>query len=257
MQSGDDRVDAAGEEVPPAKAFQVRQLARYRVLEIVWTVLLVGDLVGVQYDLVPAEQVGMDHRVRQEGLGTFESRDIRISNTSFINRRSVESIRCNGTSASIFLATRLINCCLSSTYQYAAMAERPSSRESRRIDVALIAEHSASVRDPRVHAAAVGVMGPVLQEGQRNGEVRTDLPLDELIDFLVEQTYLAAEDVDRSEDAVRKRFRHFVVPALKARDGDGGELISRTREVDNAISAAVEALQNLASHLHGRNGTAS
>ena len=79
-------------------------------------------------------------------------------------------------------------------------------------------------------------MGPVLQEGQRNGEVRTDLELDELVDFLVEQTYLAAEDVDRSEEAVRKRFRHFVVPALEARDGDGGELISRTREVENAIS---------------------
>ena len=123
--------------------------------------------------------------------------------------------------------------------------------------VALIAEHSASVRDPRVHLAAVGVMGPVLQEGQRNGEVRFDLKLDELVDFLVEQTYLAAEDIDRSEDAVRKRFRHFVVPAIEARDGDGGELISRTREVENAISTAVEALQSLAERLHGRRRSAS
>jgi AcrR family transcriptional regulator len=120
--------------------------------------------------------------------------------------------------------------------------------------VALIAQHSASVHDPRVHAAAVGVMGPVLQEGQRNGEVRTDLGLDELIDFLVEQTYLAAEEIDRSEDAVRKRFRHFVVPALEASGGPGGELVSRTREVEIAISTAVEALQTLASHLGRRDG---
>ncbi|HZS22225.1 MAG TPA: TetR/AcrR family transcriptional regulator, partial [Pseudonocardiaceae bacterium] len=52
----------------------------------------------------------------------------------------------------------------------------------------LIAQHSASVHDPRVHAAAVGVMGPVLREGQRNGEIRSDVSLDELVDFLVEQT---------------------------------------------------------------------
>jgi hypothetical protein len=100
------------------------------------------------------------------------------------------------------------------------------------------------------HQAAVGVMGPVLEEGQRNGEVRSDLSLDELVDFLVEQTYLAAEEIDRSEEAVRKRFRHFVAPALEARGGSGGEIVSRTREVEDAIAAAVEALQNLAGQLH-------
>jgi AcrR family transcriptional regulator len=119
---------------------------------------------------------------------------------------------------------------------------------------ALIAGHSTSVRDPRVHQAAVGVMGPVLEEGQRNGELRTDLPLDELIDFLVEQTYLAAEEIDRSEQVVRSRFRHFVVPALEARGGIGGEFVSRTREVEGAVSAAMEALQNLASELHRNRG---
>jgi hypothetical protein len=109
----------------------------------------------------------------------------------------------------------------------------------------------------RLEQAIPGVMGPVLEEGQRNGEVRTDLELDELVDFLVEQTYLAAEDVDRSEDAVHKRFRHFVVPAIEARDSSGGELLSRTREVGNAINVAVEALQNLAGQLDRSRGTAS
>jgi AcrR family transcriptional regulator len=122
---------------------------------------------------------------------------------------------------------------------------------------ALIAGHSASVHDLRVHQAAVGVMGPVLEEGQRDGEVRTDLGLDEMVDFLVEQTYLAAEEVDRSEDAPRKRFRHFVAPALEARGVPGGELISRTREVENAISVAVGALQDLAGHLQRNRGTAA
>jgi AcrR family transcriptional regulator len=116
---------------------------------------------------------------------------------------------------------------------------------------ALIAQHSTSVHDPRVHQASMDLLGPVLREGQRHGEVRTDLELDELVDFLVEQTYLAAEEPDRSEDAVRKRFRQFVIPALEVRCGCGGEFLSRIREVDQAVSTAQEALEDLAQKLRG------
>lgn len=115
--------------------------------------------------------------------------------------------------------------------------------------VALMDQHSASVHDPRVHAQAMGVMASVLEEGQRHQEIRTDIGLDELMDFLVEQTYLAAQELDRSEDTVRKRFRHFVIPAIETRGG-GGELVSRSREVEHAVSAAQEALENLAQELH-------
>jgi hypothetical protein len=114
----------------------------------------------------------------------------------------------------------------------------------------LIAQHSASVHDPRVHEAAVGIMGPVLQEGQRSGEIRNDVPLDELVDFLVEQTYLAAEELDRSEPMVRRRFRLFVAPALESRSGKGGEYLSNSREVQDALNAAMEAIANLAARLH-------
>jgi AcrR family transcriptional regulator len=116
---------------------------------------------------------------------------------------------------------------------------------------ALIAQHSASVHDPRVHQASMDLLGPVLREGQRHGEVRTDLDLDELVDFLVEQSYLAAEELDRSEDTARKRFRQFVIPALEDRCSCGGEYISRIREVDQAVSTAQEALEALAQKLHG------
>ncbi|NDJ87927.1 TetR/AcrR family transcriptional regulator [Mycolicibacter kumamotonensis] len=115
---------------------------------------------------------------------------------------------------------------------------------------ALIAQHSASVHDPRVHGVAMGVISPVLEEGRRDGEVRTDLPISELVDFLVEQTYLAAEELDRSTDVVRRRFRHFVVPGLEARDSAGGEFLSRTKEVEHAVGVAIEALGDLARHLH-------
>ncbi|MGO9100220.1 MAG: hypothetical protein ACLP9Y_12580 [Mycobacterium sp.] len=85
--------------------------------------------------------------------------------------------------------------------------------------------------------------------------MRTDLPVSELVDFLVEQTYLAAEELDRSADAVRRRFRHFLVPSLEARDGSGGEYRSRTKEVEHAVGVAIEALGDLARHLR-RDGPA-
>jgi AcrR family transcriptional regulator len=114
----------------------------------------------------------------------------------------------------------------------------------------LISRHSASVRDPRVHEAAMDLLGEVLQRGQRDGAIRADLTPDQLVDFLVEQTYLAAEEIDRSEDAVRKRFRQFAIPALEARSCFGGEYASRVKEVEHALSTAREALENLAQKLY-------
>jgi AcrR family transcriptional regulator len=114
---------------------------------------------------------------------------------------------------------------------------------------ALIAQHSQSVHDPRVHQVAVDAMGPVLDEGQRSGQVRTDIGIDEMVDFMVEQTYLAAEEIDRSDDETRRRFRHFVIPGLAASDGSSGEHVSRTMEVEEAVTVAIEALGNLADQL--------
>lgn len=119
---------------------------------------------------------------------------------------------------------------------------------------ALIAQHAESVHDPRVHQVAVDAMGPVLREGQQSGEVRTDIDVDEMVDFLVEQTYLAAEEIDRSEGEVRRRFRHFIIPGLAASNGTSGEHVSRTMEVQEAVATAIEALSNLSDQLR-RNGT--
>jgi len=114
---------------------------------------------------------------------------------------------------------------------------------------ALIAQHAESVHDPRVHQVAVEAMGPVLREGQQSGEVRTDIEVDEMVDFLVEQTYLAAEEIDRSEGEVRRRFRHFIIPGLAASNGSGGEHVSRIMEVQEAVGTAIEALSNLSDQL--------
>lgn len=111
--------------------------------------------------------------------------------------------------------------------------------------VALIARHSASVRHPRVHQTAMEVMGPVLEDGQARGEIRTDVPVDELVDYTVEQLYLATEDADRSDAAARKRFRQFIIAVLEARNGTGGEVLSWVHDVEQAMSSVSEALGNL------------
>jgi hypothetical protein len=92
-------------------------------------------------------------------------------------------------------------------------------------------------------------MGPVLEEGRRSGQVRTDIGIGEMVDFLVEQTYLAAEEIGRSDDETRRRFRHFVIPGLAASNGSSGERVSRTLEVEEAVTAALEALNGLADQL--------
>jgi AcrR family transcriptional regulator len=114
---------------------------------------------------------------------------------------------------------------------------------------ALIAQHSASVHDARVHQVAVDAMGPVLDEGQRSGQVRTDIGISEMVDFLVEQTYLAAEEIHRSDEETRRRFRHFIIPGLAATNGASGEHVSRTMEAEEAVGVALEALNNLADQL--------
>jgi AcrR family transcriptional regulator len=114
---------------------------------------------------------------------------------------------------------------------------------------ALIAQHSESVHNPRVHQVAVDAVSPVLLEGQRSGQIRTDIEIDEMVDFLVEQTYLAAEEIDRSEGEVRRRFRHVILPGLAASDGSGGEHVSRTVDVLDAVGVAIEALENLGDQL--------
>lgn len=115
---------------------------------------------------------------------------------------------------------------------------------------ALIARHSASIQDPRVHEVTVAVMGPVVIGGQQSGEIRDDLDVDEILAYLVEQTYLAAEDVDRSDDRVRRRLRNFIVPAIEARNPAAhGQYVSQVKDVQRAATLANLALVNFLEQL--------
>ena len=80
---------------------------------------------------------------------------------------------------------------------------------------ALMSQRSAAVLDEDLQSVTQSISGPILLAGQAAGLVRTDIPIQDMINFLVEQTYLAAEFPDRSEQAARHRFRAFVAPVLR------------------------------------------
>jgi AcrR family transcriptional regulator len=114
---------------------------------------------------------------------------------------------------------------------------------------AFIAQRAASVHHPMIHQMAIKAMGTVIRDGQASGEVRTDVTLDELVDFMVEQTYLAADEIDRSDAAVHRRFRNFIVPALSTSRESAGAHLTLASEAEDAVTAAIDALTDLAAHL--------
>lgn len=108
---------------------------------------------------------------------------------------------------------------------------------------AMMAQRAATVRDQDIHSTTAQISGPVLLAGQAAGAIRVDVPLPDLIDFIVEQTYLAAEYPDRSEDAARRRFRLFVAPALRPQITTAlDETYSPTADLDEAIATAADAI---------------
>lgn len=123
--------------------------------------------------------------------------------------------------------------------------------------VALVAQHSASARHPDIRAVTTTVAEPVLRAGQQAGLIRTDVPLPDLVDFLIEQTFLATEDPQHSEAAARLRFRRFVAPALRPQP-ETGPPASAEEALDAALSAAataVAAATRAADRLRGDNTT--
>jgi AcrR family transcriptional regulator len=114
--------------------------------------------------------------------------------------------------------------------------------------LALITGYTSSSHHPQVHAAALRVMAPLFTDGQRRSEIRDDVGIDELVDYVVEQIYLAADADDRSEDAVRRRFRHFIAPALAPRDGNPASA-AVTSDLTAAVRTALDAVEDLARKL--------
>lgn len=100
---------------------------------------------------------------------------------------------------------------------------------------------------PEVDAIANATLGPAIDAGRAAGEVRDDVPIDEIVHWTVEQLYLAAVQTDRSPAAVLKRVRTYLTPALSAHRTDqlSGSIRSRVESLDSALEQARDALSAL------------
>jgi AcrR family transcriptional regulator len=100
---------------------------------------------------------------------------------------------------------------------------------------------------PEADAIANATLGPAIEAGRTAGEVRDDVPIDEIVHWTVEQLYLAVLQTDRSPAAVVKRVRTYLTPALSAHRTDqlSGSIRSRVESLDSALGQAREALSAL------------
>ena len=100
---------------------------------------------------------------------------------------------------------------------------------------------------PEAEAIANATLGPAIEAGRAAGEVRDDVPTDEIVHWTVEQLYLAASQTDRSPAAAVKRVRTFLTPALSAQrtHESSGSIRSRVESLDFALERAREALSAL------------
>lgn len=78
----------------------------------------------------------------------------------------------------------------------------------------LIARQFTSGRDPEVYEMINEMVLPTVTDGQCADELRNDIEADAIIDYIVEQSYFATHAQDRSERAVKRRFRLFIEPAI-------------------------------------------
>jgi AcrR family transcriptional regulator len=100
----------------------------------------------------------------------------------------------------------------------------------------MIARQFTSGRDPEVYEMINEMVRPTVAAGQCSGQLRGDVDTDAIIDYIVEQSYFATHAQDRSEGAVKKRFRLFIEPAISP-----GRLSAGTIEQSAATDSATAA----------------
>jgi AcrR family transcriptional regulator len=125
-------------------------------------------------------------------------------------------------------------------YLVGALPNDPIARE-------LFALKPAGDFGPEADAIANTTLGPAIEAGRAAGEVRDDVPIEEIVHWTVEQLYLAVVQTDRSPAAVVKRVRTYLTPALSAHRTDqlSGSIRSRVESLDSALDQAREALSAL------------
>ncbi|WP_140694344.1 TetR/AcrR family transcriptional regulator [Mycolicibacterium hodleri] len=109
----------------------------------------------------------------------------------------------------------------------------------------LLVIRTAAELDSEAHELVTSTLGPVYERGRRAGQIRIDVPIGDIITWTVEQLYLAMQQRDHSERAIRKRVQGFLAPALSMQGGgDAASALVQAR-IDVVCATLDEARQAL------------
>jgi AcrR family transcriptional regulator len=115
----------------------------------------------------------------------------------------------------------------------------------------LMSVRTAADLDTDLHDVSTAILGPALKRGQTAGDVRSDVPVTDLVTWTVEQVYLTMQQLDQTDRAISDRVHRFVVPALAPQARDVLVQLDQIATLSTALASAQQALTVL------RNGVPS
>jgi AcrR family transcriptional regulator len=105
----------------------------------------------------------------------------------------------------------------------------------------LLRSPRADAIDQAIRAMTTDLMGPAIRAGQQDGQVRTDVPADDLLAWQIEQLYVV-ERLALSENSVRLWVRRFIIPALTPPPGAG---LGHTAQLRAILDDTARQLEHL------------
>jgi AcrR family transcriptional regulator len=111
---------------------------------------------------------------------------------------------------------------------------------------ALFRLRSAAMTDPRVRELAVEFLGPFVRAGQQSGELRPDLDVADMVEWLIDQLFVMVSWSDHDPTRLCYRIRAFIVPAIAGRAPTAADpgLVTKLRVTRRRVTALAEALDD-------------
>jgi len=120
---------------------------------------------------------------------------------------------------------------------------------------ALLILSAQSQLDPRAAQLALGTMHPLLMVARDRGEMRGDLPIEEIVSWLVKELTDLVMGEPWTADRLRRHLRDYIFPVLRPQhtpvlpDEQGTE--ERLRRIEDRLDALVDAVAMLADRIGG------
>jgi AcrR family transcriptional regulator len=166
-----------------------------------------GDDLGEVTVEAVAQAAGVSRATAYRYLGSREELHYRAA----ITLAEAHLARC----AAILARTRTVAERVEESFAY--VVRETSGDERLRL---LLRSARAAAIDEALRAMSAELMEPSVRAGQEDGQVRTDVPAEELIGWLVEQVYVI-ERLSLTEEKARLWVRRFIIPVLGPPGGSG------------------------------------